>query len=144
MGMSSRKERLFVQDHAAAAIRDMPQRVMPTADLPALSEASQQELFSQLLDVLQGTSINSSVVVGAAASAAEQVPAAGTGGAPAVPTTVPVDAQVGAGWQQPQGCEHDHTVKHASRLMMTLPLDVDAHDRSVLQCQHMSHCSSGA
>jgi hypothetical protein len=97
MGMSSRKERLFVQDHAAPAVRDMPQRVMPTAHLPALSEATQQELFSQLLDVLQGTSINSSIVVGAAAGAAEQVPAAGTGVAPAAPATDPVDAQVGDG-----------------------------------------------
>jgi hypothetical protein len=72
MGMSSRKERLFLRDSAAAHSQDMPQRVVPTADLPALSEDKQQELFSQLLDVLQGDSVNSSIVVGAGADAVQQ------------------------------------------------------------------------
>lgn len=70
MGMYSRKERLFLWDSAAAHAQDMPQRVVPTADLPALSEDKRQEVFSQLLDVLQGSSVNSSIVVGAAADAA--------------------------------------------------------------------------
>lgn len=80
-GMTSRKERLFLRDSAAAHSQDMPQRVVPTANLPALSKDKQQELFSQLLDVLQGSSVDSSILVGAAADAAQQVPPAAAGSA---------------------------------------------------------------
>ena len=51
-----------------AAAQDVPQRVQPTADLPALSGASQDEVFSQLLGVLQGGAPNSSIAVGAPAA----------------------------------------------------------------------------
>lgn len=102
VAMGSRKERLFVQDSPALAsvsaqqgapAQDMPQRVMPTVNLPAMSDAAQQALFSQLLDVLQGTSVSSSIVVAPAASGVpqeQQVPgAAATGVTPAVPVNAP-------------------------------------------------------
>lgn len=63
-GMSSRKESLFAMNSQAGA-QDVPQRVMPTADLPELSGASQEEVFSQLVEVLQNGAPNSSIAVGA-------------------------------------------------------------------------------
>lgn len=69
---SSRKERLFVQPYGGPAGGDAgaggsgsssssrgsafdmpPQRVTPTANLPQLSQAAQQAMFTQLANVLQ-------------------------------------------------------------------------------------------
>lgn len=97
VGMSSRKERLFVpQGPQGGLAQDMPQRVMPTADLPLMSQAAQQELFSQLLGVLQGDAANSSIAVGVPAGDAAAQASMPSDGAvlPATPTVVPVQVQV--------------------------------------------------
>jgi hypothetical protein len=66
-GTAARKEGLFERQGSKQGMP--PQRVMPSKDLPQMSGATQQQLFSQLQAVLQGEGA-SSIVGGAAGTPA--------------------------------------------------------------------------
>lgn len=70
-GMAARKEGLFMGQGSAQNMP--PQRVMPAGDQPAISDATQQQLFSQLQAVLQGEGAGSIVKGGAPAPTATVV-----------------------------------------------------------------------
>jgi hypothetical protein len=64
-GNAARKEGLFMRQGSAQNMP--PQRVMPSGDLPAMSDKTQLQLFSQLQAVLQGEGASS--IVGGAGGA---------------------------------------------------------------------------